>query len=104
MELTKGRNYFPGKTATDIRVRYYVANSNGSESRITERQAAEIIRVQRETPEFAPMFTVIRDVQEWTANACAWCGSRPRVWEWDCDGKFETSSCDSEQCRAGRNG
>jgi hypothetical protein len=29
---------------------------------------------------------------------CAFCGARPRVMEYDCDGPYWTASCDSDQC------
>jgi hypothetical protein len=105
MSLTKGINYFPGKTATDVEVTYYAYYvSRELESKITESHAAFIIRETRKTPELANFIQVIRDVKEWTANACMYCGSRPRTWEMDCDGLFENATCDSEQCRAGRFG
>lgn len=102
MALIKGVNYFPGKTAVDVEIRYFLAYPHGGERKITEREAAQFIRAQREYPEHADMFTVVRETRERVANACMYCGSRPRTWEWDCDGLFENSTCDSDQCRAGR--
>jgi len=36
------------------------------------------------------------------ANACSWCRARPRGWEHDCDGPYEYSVCDDDQCREAR--
>ncbi|MFI6889128.1 hypothetical protein [Streptosporangium canum] len=37
-----------------------------------------------------------------TANACSWCRARPRAWEDDCDGPYERSVCDNDQCHEAR--
>jgi hypothetical protein len=29
---------------------------------------------------------------------CPWCGVRPEIFEWDCDGLLGTSTCGSPQC------
>ncbi|MEU8621407.1 hypothetical protein [Streptomyces sp. NPDC048623] len=29
---------------------------------------------------------------------CFGCIARPTTWEWDCDGRYRTVTCDSDQC------
>ncbi len=95
----KGQTWFPGKTCVDVEVRYLLKWGTGS-NYVTEAHAAKALRYNKQTD--APLFTVTREARQRIANACAYCGARPRRWDWDCDGKFEDAVCDSEQCAAGR--
>lgn len=38
------------------------------------------------------------DTRVYTDRMCSGCLARPTTWEGDCDGKFRTSQCGSEQC------
>ncbi|QPB09812.1 hypothetical protein CPT_Shady_051 [Streptomyces phage Shady] len=103
----KGQTWFPGKTCVDVDVRYYLEWTDRPDAplnRLTERKAAEMIRTIKAKPELGEVFTVVREVRERIANACVWCGSRPRTWDMDCDGPYENVTCDTEQCTAGRYG
>jgi hypothetical protein len=97
---------FRNKTAVDVDVRYYLAHvgREGYLNRLSEREAGNILRMLKREPEAADTFKVVREVITRVANACYYCGARPRTWEWDCDGQFENVTCDSEQCRTGRFG
>jgi hypothetical protein len=96
----KGQTWFPGKTAVDVDVRYFVGwtDTDSYLRRVSEGEAGQLLRKIKTTPELAEVFTVTREVRTRIANACAYCGARPRTWDWDCDGNFESATCDSEQC------
>ncbi|MFI8452196.1 hypothetical protein [Streptomyces erythrochromogenes] len=101
----KGQTWFPGKRVATVDVRYYLEWTDRPGQyidRLSEREAGAKIRQLRASEELSALFTVVREVREGTAKACSRCGARPRTWEWDCDGKFENATCDSEQCRATR--
>lgn len=94
----KGVTWFPGRTALEVETVVWgvYVRDNGQEVRLSnfdrkqfrdlcnalgpERAWIEVERIMHKVP------------------ACPWCGSRPQLIDYDCDGPYRIADCGSDQC------
>ncbi|MQS40012.1 hypothetical protein [Streptomyces katsurahamanus] len=97
----KGIDYFPGKLALEVEVKYWLETTDGvgyTPHSLTMRAAGDMLRKIKANPEIGTVFRVVREVRTRLVEACPWCGARPQALEWDCDGPYRTATCESPQC------
>ncbi|MGW2633791.1 hypothetical protein ACWC2K_31290 [Streptomyces chattanoogensis] len=94
----KGQTWFPDMTATSAVVTYIVTIRHTDPRPVSERKAARLLRKIREDATLGELIQVTRRVALVDHPACPWCGARPQLMDWDCDGLYYTATCGSPQC------
>ncbi|GII83327.1 hypothetical protein Ssi03_13170 [Sphaerisporangium siamense] len=94
-----GVNWFPEKYVEVAGFEYVLKWSDGGERGLSRKEAARYFRMAREISGYTDVFSIERRWVSEVLPVCTWCGSRPQVLDWDIDGPYYSSSCDSDQCR-----
>lgn len=97
-----GVDYFPDKWVWVRTDRYWIdLDGERWSGSLTREEWARQQRWIRETPElteFGARLTFRSATEYRKVKACPWCGARPQLRDFDCDGWFYTADCGSEQC------
>ena len=82
---------------------YTIFGPDGGWFRISRSAAAKWYTLAKNHPELiAKGWTISREWEMATVDACPWCGARPDGIDYDYDGAFRTADCGYKQCREGR--
>jgi hypothetical protein len=88
------KTFWMDATVADTQARYFLVDHTGREFAISRQKAAQMTF----GPEMPFGWKVERKISTSQVPACPWCGSRPELFEMDCDGWAATGTCGSEQC------